>query len=197
MEIEMAKSLMKLFFHAPASHGIIVFEDNDYLGVILKRDIEIGIMEEKFSLYENINMIKVKDLSQTLFRNNASKNLRVPVIDKAGTLLRIISSEEFQCQFFFEEYLPHFKILGVFEEMEHPMVITNHFKKTIFANRKALELTEMDIEGKMFSVFMSRFEIKTVGDFLIVEKKGVSFNLIVSRSESRNFSYFIYLFVKI
>ncbi len=197
MEIEMAKSLMKLFFHAPAAHGIIVFEDNDYLGVVLKRDIEIGIMEESFSLYENISMIKVSQLSQTLFRNNSNKNLQVPVIDKAGSLLRIISFEEFQCHFFFDEYMPHFKILGVIEDLEHPLVITNHFKKTIFANRKALELIERDIEGKIFTEVLNHFEIKTVGDFMLIEKKGVSYNLLISHSESRNFSYYLYLFLKI
>ncbi len=44
MDTELIKDLMELFFHAPMANGILVFEDNDYLGVVLKRDIEIGIM---------------------------------------------------------------------------------------------------------------------------------------------------------
>jgi hypothetical protein len=196
-EIDLAKSLMKLFFHAPAAHGLIIFEDNDYLGVVLKRDIEIGIMEGRFSLYENISMIKISQLSQTLFKSNTTKNVQVPVIDKTGALLRIISYDEFQCQFYFDEYIPHFKILGVIDDMEHPFVITNHFKKTIYANRQALELIQRDIEGKIFSEALKRFEIKNVGDFMRVINKDSSYNLIISHSESRNFSYYVYIFLKI
>ena len=197
MEIELAKNLMKLFFHAPAAHGLIIFEDNDYLGVVLKRDIEIGIMEGCFSLYENISMIKISQLPQTIFKNSSAKNLQVPVIDKAGSLLRIISFEEFQCQFYFDEYKQHFKVLGVIEDMEQPLVITNHFKKAIYANRKALELIERDIEGKAFTEVLNHFEIKNVGTFMLIEKKGVSYNLVISHSENRNFSYYIYIFLKI
>jgi hypothetical protein len=196
-DIELAKKLMQLFFLAPAAHGALVFEDNDYLGVVLKRDIEIGIMEGCFSLFENINLIKMSQLTQTLFRNNNSKNLLLPVIDKGGTLLRIISYEEFQCHFFFDEYIPHFKIQGVLDDLECPLVITNHFKKAIFANRKALELIERDIEGRNFSDFLKQFNIKNVGYFMIVEKKGLSYNLIISHSENKNFSYYFYLFLKI
>jgi hypothetical protein len=196
-EIELAKKLMQFFFLAPAAHGALVFEDNDYLGVVLKRDIEIGIMEGRFSLFENINLIKMSQLAQTLFKSNNIKNLLLPVIDKTGALLRIISFEEFQCHFFFDEYKPHFKIQGVLDDLEYPLVITNHFKKTIFVNRKALELIEKDIEGRNFTEILKHFDIKNVGDFMIVEKKGISYNLIITRSENKNFSYYLYLFIKI
>ncbi len=194
-ELVLAKNLMQLFFLAPAAHGLLVFEDNDYLGVVLKRDIEIGIMEGRFSLFENINILKVSQLTQTLFRNDSLKNQLLPVIDKAGALLRIISYDEFQCQFFFDEYSPRFKVQGVLEDLESPLIITNHFKKTIFANRKALELIEKDIEGRCFSDVLKHFEIKNVGDFMIVEKKGVSYRLVISHSENKNFSYYLYLFL--
>jgi len=197
MEIELAKDLMKLFFRAPAANGILVFEDNDYLGVILKRDIEIGIAEGNFNLFENINMIRVVQLPQILFKSNTSRNLQVPVIDKAGSFIRIISYEEFMSQFFFEEYLNHFKIQNVFENLEHPLVITNHFKKTLFANKQALELIKSDIEGKNFCEILKQFEIKKVRTFLWVEKGKNSYQLIVSHSESKNFSYYVYLFLKV
>ncbi len=196
MEIELARSLMNLFFQAPAAHGILVFEDNDYLGVVLKRDIEIGIMEGSFNLFENINMIKLNQLTQVVFKNQTSKNLQVPVIDKAGSLMRIISFEEFQCQFYFDEYTPHFNIQNVLDELEHPLVITNHFKKTIYANKKAMEMLECDIEGKNFSEILKHFEIKTIGTFMLIENCKHSYNLIISHSETKHFSYFVYLFLK-
>lgn len=195
MEIELAKELMQLFFHAPAANGLLVFEDNEYLGVILKRDIEIGIMEGNFNVFENINMVKTNQLTRLLFKDETNRNLKIPVIDKVGKLIRIITQEEFNCQFNLDDYIQHFKLQQVFDSMDHPLIVTNHFKKCIYANKKALELVEFDIQGKNFSTIMKLFDVKQAGKFLTLVKKDHVFHLIISHAQTKNFSYIVYQFI--
>jgi hypothetical protein len=195
-EIELAKELMELFFHAPAANGILVFEDQDYLGVLFKRDIEIGMSEGNFRLFENINLIKVSQLDEVLFKNGSSRNGKIPVVDKAGQLIRIISQEEFLCHFFFDEYLQHFKTQSVLDHLEHAVIITSYFKKIIYANKKALELIQNDIIGKSFSSVLKLFEIKSADSFMELEKDGRFYRLSISASVSKSFSYFVYQFLK-
>jgi hypothetical protein len=197
METELAKNLMELFFHAPAVNGILVFEDNDYLGVILKRDIEIGVMEGNFNLFENINFMKLAQLPPVLFKNEGLKNIKIPVVDKTGNLIRIISYEEFLSQFFFDEFINHFKTENVLDHLEHPVVITNHFKKTVYLNKSALELIERDILGKNLSIFLKTFDIKMDGEQMFLKKKDHEYRLVISSSSSKNFSFFVYQFFKI
>ncbi len=195
MEVELAKELMELFFHAPAVNGILVFEDNDYLGVVLKRDIEIGIMEGNFNLFENINFMKANLIPNTIFKNEAVKNTKIPVIDKAGKLIRIISYEEFTCQFYFEDYIEKFNYENVFDYLEQPMIITNHFKKIIYANKNALEWTQKDLIGRNISPVLNQFDIRMQNSEMTIEKNGIKFRLLISHSLSKNFSYFVYQFL--
>lgn len=191
----LAKSLMELFFQAPAANGILVFEDNDYLGVILKRDIEIGIAEGRFVFSENMNFVNIKDLSGVLFRENGN-SVKIPVVDKSGELIRIITHEEYACQFYFENYLPHFREQNVLDYLEHPLIITNHFKKAVYANQKAMELLEMDVAGRNLTPVLKRFHMNVVKESMILEKNGELFRLVISHSLSKNFSYYIYQFFK-
>lgn len=192
---EVAKRLMELFFQAPAAHGILVFEDNDYLGVVLKRDIEMGIAEGKFVLSENLNFVNVKELSGLLFRDNGV-GAKIPVIGKDGVLIRIITHDEYVCQFHFDSYLPHFKEQNALDYLEHPLVITNHFKKAIYANQKAMELLETDVAGKNLTPILKSFHMNMVKDSMILEKNGELFRLTISHSLSKSFSYYVYQFFK-
>ncbi len=152
--------------------------------------------EGNFNFFENISFIKLNQLSNSLFKNDSSKNNKVPVIDKAGKLIRIISYEEFLSQFFFDEFITHFKEQNVFDNLENPLVITNHFKKTVYANKAALELMERDIVGKNFSSILKLFEIQIVEGSMILEKKEEIYHLVISHSQAKNFSYFVYQFFK-
>ena len=194
MDIELAKELLELFFHAPAVNGILVFEDNDYLGVVLKRDIEIGIMEGNFNLFENINFMKINQIQNSLFKNETIKSTKIPVVDKAGKLIRIISHEEFLCHFYFEDFIEHFKEGNVFDYLDHPLVITNHFKKTIYANKKALEWIEKDFIGKNFTSVLKQFDIRITSGEMFIEKKETYYRLFISHAAAKNFSYYVYQF---
>lgn len=197
MEVELAKELMQYFFHAPGANGILVYEDNDYLGIVLKRDIEIGIMEGNFNLFENINFVRLNQITGVLFKNENIKNAQIPVIDKTGKLIRIISQEEFQCHFYFDEYIGHFKEQLVLDNLEHPFIMTSHFKKTIYANKAALELFEKDIIGKSFNLILKLYQIKIKDNLMVLEKNENTYNLIISHSCTPQFSCFIYQLFKL
>jgi hypothetical protein len=191
----LARRLMELFFQAPAASALLVFEDNDYLGVVLKRDIEIGISEGNFSLSENLNFVKQKDLPAVIFRENGN-GVKIPVIDREGELIRIISHEEYVCQFQFESYIPHFSEQAVLDSLEHPVVITSHFKKVVYANKKAMELFNMDLVGRNIAPVLKDFHMNVVKDSMILEQNGALYRLTISHSLTRNFSYLFYQFFR-
>lgn len=192
MEIELARELIQLFFLAPGTNGILVFEDNDYLGVILKRDVEMGLSEGTFQLFENINTIRAAQLPQVLFKKGEGKNCKVPVVDKAGKLQRILSHDEFLCQFDFESYKGHFKPQSVLDDLDHPFIITNFFKKTIYANKQALALAGKDFIGKSFTPVLKSFHLRLEGPEMFLIRNDETFRLCISRSESKNFATWVY-----
>ena len=196
MNLKETKELMELFFHAPAANGILVFDENDYFGVLFKRDIELGLMEQNFDLESNINFIRVSQLSDVLYKNDA-KNIKIPVIDRLGKLIRIISLDEFHCHFEFNHYLPHFKPSFVLDEMDHAMVVTSHFRKVIYTNKTALELFQEDLLGKPLNSYLKKFEMKILGKTMHLYLKNKSYQLIISHSVSRNFSYNLFQFIPI
>lgn len=195
MEIDLARELMKYFFQAPTANGILVFEDNEYLGIVLKKDIEFGIATGNFNLFENINMVKPVDLIQIISKDNKKRNVKIPVIDKSGKLIRIITYEEFNSQFNFEEFEQTFKIPSVIDYLEYPLIITNCFKKCLYANKNAFELAGFDIPGKKITSLLKKFEIKKFENGLLLEKDNKIYHLVISKSESKNFLYFVYNFL--
>ncbi len=189
-----AKDLIKYFFQAPTANGLLVFEDTEYLGVVLKKDIEFGIKEGNFKLFENINFIKISNVENIIFKEENKKNSRVPVIDKVGTLLKIISYDEFVSHFYFDDFLKNFKVSNVFDYADCPIFVTNFFKKCLYANKRGLEFAGFDIIGKNISLLLKKFKVKKMEKGLLLEKDDNIYNLYITHSEAKNFFYFIYSF---
>lgn len=194
MEDQLAKSLLQLFFQAPLVNAILVFEDNDYLGVVFKKDIERGIMTGNFQLFENISFIRTDDLQTVLFSHQVTKSVRIPVIDKVGNLIRIISYDEYMSQLFFEKFIFKFDLESVLDNLDHPLIITNHFKKTLYLNKKALEMIEKDFLGRKIPELMKSFNVEMSGDKIILTKDDKTYHLVINNSSMKNFSFILYQF---
>jgi hypothetical protein len=74
------------------------------------------------------------------------------------------------------------------------VVITSHFKKVIYANRKAMELFNMDLAGRNLTPILKDFHMNVVKDSMILEQNGVLYRLTISNSLSKTFSYLVYQF---
>lgn len=194
MDDGLAKQLLTLFFKAPLVNALLVFEENDYLGVVLKRDIERGLKEANFELYRNINLIHRDDLGNVLFRHQVTKSVSIPVIDKAGTFVKFISYDEFVSQLYFEKYIFKFDPESVLDNLDHPMIITNHFKKVLYLNKMALEMLQEDALGGKMASILKEFRIEINGDRMFVTKDDMTYYLIINNSSTKNFSYIIYQF---
>lgn len=175
---------------------MLVFEDNDYLGVVLKKDIEMSLVKGDFELFQNINCVKPAQVAGMLFRGQPDQNVRIPVIDKAGGLIRIISYEEYLSCFHYSEMIERLDLFMVFDYLEHAVIVTNHFKKILYANKAALRMAGKDLPGLPFSVFLRLFEIRASGPLLEASRDGVGFHVLLSRSESAQFSYIVYQFTR-
>ncbi len=194
MDDAVAKNLLQLFFQAPLVNALLVFEDNDYLGVVFKRDIERGISTGSFQLFENISFIRSDDLQTVLFSHQVTKSVRIPVIDKVGNLLRIISYDEYMSQLFFEKFIFKFDLEAVLDNLDHPLIITNHFKKVLYLNKRALEMIEKDFLGRKMSELLKNFTVEMVNDKMILTKDEAIYHLVINHSSMKNFSFIIYQF---
>lgn len=199
-EPSLAKNLLEMFFHAPAANAILVFEENRYRGVILKRDVEMGIAEGHFAMDANVNPVRPEELSGLVFRNGglspgSGVPAGVPAVDEEGRLIRILSREEFQCQFFFGDFRKEFDTTGVLASLEHPLIVTDVFLKTVYANEKARDLMGGELEGENLGDRLARFHISSVRDSRFLEKDGRLFRMETVRSESDRFAYRVYLFI--
>jgi len=192
MSLKIAQNLMNLFFLAPTVNAILVFDDTEYLGALLKRDLEIGIKKKSFEFFENINLIRMENLEQFVLNDFSKEETRIPVVDKTGELLRIISYREFLSQFHFGKFLQDFQQREVWDYMDHPIIITNHFKKILYLNRQALNLTKKDLIGQRFSRFLKYFDIKIKDDTPLLQHHAQAYRLQKDLSESKEFFYRIY-----
>jgi hypothetical protein len=194
MDEKLAKRLLSHFFKAPLVNAMLVFEDNSFLGAVLKKDIERGIIENNFNLFENINIINESEILQVLFYHNPQKNATIPVIDKGGNLIKIISFTEFESQFSLNRYLDKFKTDNVIEYLDHPVLITNCFKKILYLNREALKMIGEDFLGHKLSDLLKRFDIEIASDRMIVSKDDNMYHLIINYSSEEDFDYQVYQF---
>lgn len=195
METDLGRELIRHFFNAPQVEAMLVFEDNEYFGIVLKKDVEMSLVKRNFELGGNINRVKPSQLPLLLFRGEPGKNTRIPVIDKAGNLIRIISYEEYESHFDADTFLPRFRPSATLEGLSHPLVITNHFRKILYANRKALELSRIDLPGKPFSAMLRLFEIRSLSDRMLLENADKKYHLFISASDHKGFSSYLYQFL--
>lgn len=194
MEEKLARRLLQLFFQAPLVNALLVFEDSDYLGIVFKKDIERGVTSGDFELFENISTISVDQLPAALFGGRATKSAMIPVIDKAGETIGIISYDEFLSQLMFEKYIFRFDLEPVLDNLDHPVLITNTFKKILYLNKEALTLFQKDMAGKAFGAAIKDFEMEMRGEQMIVSRGDEMFRLFISQSPMKNFSFIFYQF---
>ncbi|OHD53424.1 MAG: hypothetical protein A2Y33_14990 [Spirochaetes bacterium GWF1_51_8] len=197
MEKDIAQKLLGLFFKAPLVHALLVFEDNEFFGVVFKRDIELGMREGNFELYENINTIRVDELSSMLFANQATSTTVIPVIDKVGNLVKIMTYEEYESHFHFDRYIANFSVSPVLDNLDHPVVVTNHFKRILYMNNLAMETAGKDYLGWNVNSLLKQFDIEIAGEKMIVTKDDKVFHLHIHYSLAENFSYHVYQFLPV
>ena len=72
--------------------------------------------------------------------------------------------------------------------------IHQHSPLSISANRKAMELFNMDLAGRNIAPILKDFHMNVVKDSMILEQNGVLYRLTISNSLSKTFSYLVYQF---
>jgi hypothetical protein len=197
MEIELAQKLLSFFFKAPLVNALLVFEDNEYFGVVFKRDIEMGLREGNFQLFENISTIRAEELTTVLFAQQVSSGTVIPVIDKVGNLNKIISYEEFESHFHFDRFIADFSVAPVIESLDTPIMVTNHFKRILYMNRGAYEIAEKDFTGWNIGSLLKQFEIEISGDKMLVTAGEMTYQLHIHFAMAENFSYHVYQFIPV
>jgi transcriptional regulator with PAS, ATPase and Fis domain len=194
----LAQHLLQLFFQAPLVNALLVFEDHDYLGIIFKKDIQIGITEQNFDLELNINFIDAAEVRDIILSPDREKeSLKIPVVDKEGHLIKIISFSEFESQFYFNHFLESFSLEHIWDHMDHPLIITNHFNKVLYLNKEAFIMAGKDLLGSRLNKFLNQFEIEIIQDRMTLTRGDKMYHLVISHSHDDTFDYQIYQFFEI
>jgi len=197
MEIELAQKLLSFFFKAPLVNALLVFEDNEYFGVVFKRDIEMGIRDGSFRLFENISTLRAEELATVLFAQQVSSDTVIPVIDKVGNLNKIISYEEFESHFHFDRFIENFSVSPVIDSLDTPIIVTNHFKRILYMNRGAYEIAGKDFTGWNISSLLKQCEIEISGDRMLATAGERTYQLHIHFSLTEIFSYHVYQFIPV
>ncbi len=188
-----AQQLLQIFFQAPLVNSLLVYEDNEYLGMVFKKDIQLGIQEGVFDLELNINFIEKNEVANFLIREEKDReNLRIPVIDKQGHLITIMTFREFECQFAFHRFLDDFHMDNIWDNLDHPLLITDHFKKVLYLNKEAFLLARKDLLGTRIQPFLKLFSMEIKEDRMLLTHIDRTYELVISLSQHQDFKYQVY-----
>lgn len=195
-EAVLAKHLLQLFFNAPLVKGLLVFEDNDYLGVVFKKDVELGVSSRKFVFDEQVNYIRFDEIQALIFCREPGPEIRIPVVDKSGSLIKIISFDEFESVFYFNRFIENFTPEKILDNLGHPLLITNCFKRILYLNKQALMLVQRDYLGERIALYFKNFSIEMIQDNMFLTQGDKSFRLLIGDSNRDGFDYLVYQLVR-
>lgn len=190
-----AHQLLQLFFQAPLSNALLVYEENDYQGLVFKKDVQLGIQEEGFDLAMNINYIEKQDAADLILKTDTEREqIKIPAIDRQGQLLAFLSYQEFICQFSFHHFLDGFHMDRVWDALDHPLIITDYFKKVLYLNKEALLISRKDLLGQKINPFLRQFSMEIKEEKMVLLHIDKIWELVISQAKTRDFHYWIYQF---
>jgi len=185
--------LLNLFYQAPSVQGLLVFQNNEYQGVVFKRDIERIMREEGCDLGSLLQPLSVAQIEEFVFSKEPTPHTLVPAIQMDGTLVRFLTFKELRWYFHPEEFS-----VGMMEvllrSLEHPLVVCTHFKRVVYQNQKAFELFESDLLGKNIYTALRMWLVEEEDGFFVVYSDKGRHRLFISHAETKEFSLFVFQF---
>lgn len=192
----MIEDIYRLFLQCPLSSGALVFRDNIYEGVLLKKDLELAIKEQDESIDEKITSVPPEGVESFLFSGKPRNKSLIPCLTPEGRPLEPIMYEEFISEFFPEDYRLRFSPGEMLLYYEHPLLALNRFKTVLYANKGAEDLFEESPLNRRINDLLEGFNLSTQRDRLLVSRGKRCWIMFTACSHTPRGLLYLYQFIR-
>ncbi len=169
-----------------------VFRDNDFIGILFKKDLEQHLKSSNNDISEIIVPVSMEHLEEFLFYDTPNFKSKIPYLSPSGKVTGHLLYDEFVSEFFPEDFVTKLSLSEVFDYCEYPILILNQFKTIIYINNFAKDLLSERIFGIKAVDALISFEIDSYKGSTILKRQGEQWKLMISESKTPFASYYIY-----
>ncbi|MGL5955832.1 MAG: hypothetical protein ACRC0X_04410 [Brevinema sp.] len=183
-----------MFLEHPHLNACPVFQDHQFLGILLKKDLEKQLSHQDHDISDLIIQVSSEHLEQILFHDTPHVKTKIPYINKSGILLGALLYDEFVSEFFPEDFVTKLSFHEIFNYYEYPVLILNQFKTILYLNHQAQELLTDKVFGVKISDALLAFDMRMNDQEMILQRHEESWRLMISKSMTPYALYYIYQF---
>lgn len=187
-------TLYQSFLKYPYLNACLVFEDHYFQGILLKKDLERTLSQTQQDIKKHITKVPIEHLEELIFNQPPTLTMSIPYINQQGELTGSLLYDEFVSEFFPEDFATKLSLHEVFRYYENPLIILNQFKTILYMNQEGENLLSKKAFGIKVSEVLLAFEMKAEGQQIVLTRKGESWNLMISKSNSPYAPYYLYQF---
>ncbi|MGL4367390.1 MAG: hypothetical protein ACRCTQ_03825 [Brevinemataceae bacterium] len=186
-----------LFLEYAYLNGCLIFEENEFKGIFLKKDLEQMLKVNDHFIIDKKISISSDNIEDILFNQPPNLKMRIPYINFNGQILGLLLYEEFVSEFFPQDFQTKLSLVEIFDYHEHPILILNIFKTILYLNNKAQDLLSQEAFGKKISNVLLGFQMSFDNHIILTNQDNHSWYLTISHSFSTHATYQIYQFIPI
>ena len=187
--------IYQLFLEYSYINACLVFEDQVFQGILLKKDLERKLSDIDDCILEHIIKIPLENLEDILFNEPPSIRMKIPYINSKGQILGILLYDEFVSEFFPMDFATRLSLQELFNYYENPILILNQFKTILSMNSAGRELLSEKVLGIKIGDALLAFQIGHEGEQMTITRQEEKWSLIIFKSQTPHASYHIYQFI--
>ena len=187
--------IYQLFLEYSYINACLVFEDQVFQGILLKKDLERKLSDTDDCILEHIIKIPLENLEDILFNEPPSIRMKIPYINSNGEILGALLYDEFVSEFFPMDFATRLSLQELFNYYENPILILNQFKTILSMNSAGRELLSEKVLGIKIGDALLAFQIGHEGEQMTITRQEEKWSLIIFKSQTPHASYHIYQFI--
>ena len=186
--------IYQIFLEYPYMNACLVFEDQIFQGVLLKKDLERKLSDTNNSILDHIIKIPLENLEDIIFNDPPSIKMKIPYINCKGDILGVLLYDEFVSEFFPLDFTTRLSLQEIFTYYENPIIILNQFKTILYMNNIGRKLLSEKVLGLKISDALLAFQIGHREENIMITRQDEQWILTISKSQTPH-DYYIYQFV--
>lgn len=187
--------IYQMFLEHPHLNACLVFNSNEFQGILLKKDLEQNLYRTKNDISKLIIKMQTEHIEDILFHDPPNIKTKIPYINPSGKLMGVMLYEEFVSEFFTEDLVTKISYKELLDYYEHPVVILNQFKTILYLNKLADELLSEKVFGMKISDALLAFDIEFDDDRMILRRQDEAWSLFIAKSKTPYTKYYFYHFM--
>ena len=194
--MEKLRTIYHSFLENPHLSACLIFEENEYQGILLKKDLERRLRDDENFIHDLIINVPKDGIEDIIFNDTPNIKMGIPYFDTRGCYLGVLLYDEFVAEFFPEDFQTKLSHREIIDYFEHPAFIVNQFKTILYINKEGESLLSAKAFGQKIPNMLLSFEITMDKDKMQVLRNGQTWTLFISKSQTPFALYYIYQFIK-